>query len=295
MRIPRAFLILVIAALAPARQSSARGFHRQQSLGATGIPTEMIRFDLYQGYFTVVHGSIGPLKNLNFFVDTGTSPMVLDSRIAKKLNLRGEAPVSIAIVGGRVRGEEATLPALSIGPVQQSNLPIVISDLSFFRKTVPVRIDAIIGLDVLGRKPFLIDYSARAIRFEPAPVLPVSIPLRLNNGLAVFDAEIDHRPVHLLFDTGAATLILFDKSAPQKSASRAEALLKPNQIGDFESKPVWLHLLRLGTVQFRKEPALLTLNPKPSQLDYDGLISPVALGLSRVAVNVEGGMLAFGR
>lgn len=295
MRIPRAFLILVIAALALPRHPSALGFHRQKSPGTTGTSATMIRFDLYQGYFTVVHGSIGPLKNLNFFLDTGTSPMVLDSRIAQKLHLRSEAPVSIAIVGGKVRAEVSTLPSLTIGPVQQSNLPIVVTDLSFFHKTVPVRIDAIIGLDVFGQKPFLIDYSARAIRFDALPALPVSLPMRLDHGLPVFGAEIDHAPVHLLLDTGAASLILFRKSAPRNSASRVDALLKPDQIGDFESKPVWLRLLTLGSAQFRKEPARLTLNPMPSQFDYDGLISPVALGLSRVAVNVAGGVIAFGR
>ena len=295
MRIPRALLLVVVAALALAREASARGFHRQHSPGATGTSAAMVRFDLYQGYFTVVHGSIGPLKNLNFFLDTGTSPMVLDSRIAKKLNLHGDNPVSIAIVGGKVRAEEANLPSITIGPVQRSNLPIVITDLSFFRRTVPVRIDAIVGLDVFGREPFLIDYSARAIRFEAVPSLPVSIPMRLDHGLAVFDAEIDHAPVHLLLDTGSASLILFRKTAPQTSASSADDLLKPDQIGDFESKPVWLRLLRLGSAQFRKEPARLTLNPTPSQFDYDGLISPAALGLSRVAVNVGEGMIAFGR
>ncbi|HEV2135527.1 MAG TPA: retropepsin-like aspartic protease [Terracidiphilus sp.] len=295
MRIPRAFSLVVTAALALSIAASPLTTNRKPSPGGIRGTTETIPFDLYQGYFTVVHGSIGPLKNLNFFLDTGTRPAVLDTRIAKKLHLRAEDPATISIVGGKVAAQWATLPSLEIGPVHRSNLPIVITDLSFFRKTVPVRIDAIVGLDLFVGKPFLIDYSARKIRFEAAPALSVSVPMRLDHGFAVFDAEIDHKPVHLLLDTGAASLILFTKTTPQSTPSRRHAVLRPQEIGKFESKHVSLPLLKLGTAQFRKKNALLTLNPNPSQADYDGLISPAALGLSQVAVNVEEGTLAFRR
>lgn len=288
-------IILALAGLATAGQASANGIHRQLSPEAMNSQNGTVRFDLYQGYFTVVHGSIGPLKNLNFFLDTGTNPAVLDSRIARKLNLHGGDPVRIAIVGGRAPGEETSLPSLRIGPVQRSNLTVVVTDLSFFRKVVPIHIDAIVGLDVLGKEPFVIDYSARVIRFGASPVLPVSVPLRLDRGLAVFDAEIDHKSVHLLLDTGASSLILFSKAGTASTKARTEATLGVKDIGSFASRPVWLRMLRLGPVEFRKEPALLTLNPKPSQLDFDGLISPAVLGISRVTVDIAGGTLAFSR
>ena len=285
----------VLAALAMVGQASANGNSQLQGPVAVSGVTGSVPFDLYQGYFTVVHGSMGPLKNLNFFLDTGTSPAVLDSRVARKLNLRSGDPVSIAILGGRAAGEETNLPSLSIGPVQHSNLPVVVTDLSFFRKVVPIRIDAIVGLDVLGQEPFVIDYSARAIRFGASPPLPVSVPLRLDKGLAVFDAEIDHRSVHLLLDTGASSLILFRKLTAQDSGASVNAVLGTKEIGSYRSQPVWLRMLRLGPAEFRKEPALLTLNPKPSQFDFDGLISPTALGVSQVTVNIARGQLGFSR
>lgn len=294
MRIPRALLLVsVVAAFAVSGRASANRIHRQTSNIAISGTNDTVRFVLYKGYFTVVQGTAGPLKNLNFFLDTGTRPPILDVRVAKKLHLQGREPVRIAIVGGRAQGERANLPWLEIGPVHQTNLPIVITDLSFFRKLVPVRIDGIVGLDELGQKPFVIDYNARVIRFGEAPALPVSVPLRLDRGLAVFDAEVNHTAVHLLLDTGASSLILFTKTLPL--SSRADALLDTDDIGKFDSRLVWLRIFRLGSVEFRKEPALLTLNPRPSQFDFDGLISPPALGISRVAVNVEAGTLGFSR
>ncbi|MGA9465359.1 MAG: aspartyl protease family protein [Terracidiphilus sp.] len=254
-----------------------------------------IRFDLYQGYFIVVHGSIGRLKNLNFFLDTGTTPSVVDARIAKSIDLPTEKSISIAVLGGRTEGHEAHLSSIELGPLKRSNLHVITTDLSFFQKFFPVRIDAIVGMDVLGQGPFVIDYSAREIRFGAAPHLPVSVPLRLDQGMAVFEVEIDHTPVHLVFDTGAGSIILFNRVTPQSPEVKDAALLAPKRIGDFESKQVRLHTLRLGPEEFRRKSALMTGNPKPSQLDYDGLLSPASLGISQVSVDLKGGRMTFTR
>ena len=258
-----------------------------------GEPAESVRFQLYQGYLIVVHGSIGAVKNLNIFLDTGATPALLDSRVARKLNLRGEESVSIVRLDRRTRSEETNLPSLEIGPLKCSNLRVVTADLSFYEKVLPVRIDAVVGLDVLGQRPFVIDYPARVIRFEPAPALQVSLPLRLDQGLAVVDAEIDHTPVHLLFDTGAGFIVLFNKATPRSTGTKDAE--ESSKTAASEEKKVWLRTLRLGAEEFGQKPALLTRNPKPSQLDVDGLMSPAALGISRVAVDLKAGVLAFSR
>lgn len=289
------YFMSMLVGLAVTGQIHAGHIRGLESVSAMNRITATVPFDLYQGYFMVAHGSVGTLKNLNFFLDTGTSLSVVDSRTAKKLNLRSEQPASIVVVGGRAQGEDVSLPSIQLGPVRRSDLQVVTTDLSFFDKALPVHIDAIVGLDVLGQRPFVIDYSARVIRFGTVPAMPVSIPLHLEAGLAVFDAEIDHEPVHLLFDTGASSLILFGKTATVSSSGNAGADAHPEAIGDFESKEVLLRSLKLGDEEFRKKPARVTRNPKPSQLDFDGLMSPVALGISQVSVDVKGGVLAFSR
>jgi predicted aspartyl protease len=285
--------VLVALALLAVRASASDILERESVPAMSGI-TGTVPFDLYQGYFMVVHGSIGPFKNLNFFLDTGTAPSVLDSRVARKLDLR-EKSTSIAVLGGRTQGGEANLSSIELGPVKRSNLRIVTTDLSFFQKLFPVRIDAIIGMDVLGESPFVIDYSARVIRFGPVPPLPFSVPFRLYEGMAVFDVEIDHAPVRLLFDTGASSIILFNRVTSQSRGAKDPAIVAPQRIGNFESKQVWLRTLRLGPEEFRQKQALMTGNPISSQLDYDGLMSPAALGISRVSVDLKEGVLAFSR
>jgi hypothetical protein len=259
------------------------------SAGAT------VRFDLYQGYLIVAHGSAGRLKNLSFLLDTGTSVPIVDARIARKLHLDRQADANIVILGGRARGTDATLPSLGIGPVERSNLPVVTTDLSFFRRIIPAGVDGIVGLDVLGQEAFVIDYAAQVIRFGPLPTLAVSVPLKLDGGLATFDAEIDHAPVHLAFDTGVSSLVLFDPAKSPGSGEKVDAVREGNDIGNFASKATRLRSVTLGREEFRRKSAIVVSNPKQSQLDFDGLMSPPALGISRVAVDLKAGVLGFER
>ena len=90
------------------------------------------------------------------------------------------------------------MPSLNFGPMQRDNISVLIEDLSFLQKALPVRVDGVIGLDLLGQSAFVIDYASREIHFGPSPELPVSIPLRVTDGLAIVDAELNNVPAHLL-------------------------------------------------------------------------------------------------
>src|ERR1700744_2487218 len=68
-----------------------------------------VKFDLYQDYLMVARGSAGTLKGLNFLIDPGASPSVLDPRLAQKLHLL-PSPASIAVVGGSVQAGAAIAP-----------------------------------------------------------------------------------------------------------------------------------------------------------------------------------------
>jgi hypothetical protein len=235
-------------------------------------------------------------KGLNFLVDTGASPTVLDRRLAQKLGL-DELPASIAVVNGSVPAGRAIVPSLEFGPLRRDNFPIVVEDLSFFQKALPVPIDAVIGLDVLGQSTFEIDYAWGQIRFGALAPLANSLPLRIQAGLPIIDAELNHVAVHLLMDTAASSLILFEPKTPgpvlptKVSAPRGS----PDTIGEFERKQVWLRSLRLGEAEFGRESALVVRSPGDEERSFDGLMSPAALGMTKVAIDVERGVLAFSR
>ncbi len=255
-----------------------------------------VRFDLYRGYLIVVRGSAGPIKGLNFLLDTGASPTVLDPGVPRKLHLE-EFSSSIAVLGGRVSSKAAMVPSLSFGPIERQNLPVLIEDLSFLEKELAVRIDGVIGLDLLGKSSFLIDYSSRQIHFGPLPVLANSLPLRVAGGLATVNVEVNHSPARLLVDTGASSLMLFAATAPSSvSGLKISAVQRStNMSGQFERKQVWLRSLKVGEAEFGQEPAFLVQDGSQAGHGFDGLMSPVALGIRRVAIDLGRGEMGFSR
>ncbi len=274
----------LLTVLLMAGEPPARGY---------GNRRDTVHFDLYRDYLIVVRGSAGPLKGLNFLLDTGASPTVLDRRVAEKLHL-DQLPASIAVVGGSVEAAQATAPTLEVGPARRDNFHVLVEDLSFFQKALPVRIDAVVGLDLLGQSAFEIDYTARQILFGPVPLLSNSLPLRLQAGLPIVEAEVNHLSAHLMVDTGASSLILFEPSTPRPMRV-SEVRPTPGTIGEFDRKQVWLPSLKLGEAEFGKEPAFLVRSRSDGAQDFDGLMSPAALGITKLAIDLGRGLLTFSR
>jgi hypothetical protein len=274
----------LLTVLLMAGEPPARGYGNQH---------DTVHFDLYRDYLIVVRGSAGPLKGLNFLLDTGASPTVLDRRVADKLHL-DQVPASIAVIGGSVEAAQATAPTLEVGPARRDNFPVLVEDLSFFQKALPVRIDAVVGLDLLGQSAFEIDYAARQIVFGPVPLLSNSLPLRLQAGLPIVEAQVNHLSAHLMVDTGASSLVLFEPSTPRPMRV-SEVRPTPGTIGEIDRKQVWLPSLRLGEAEFGKEPAFLVRSRGEGAQDFDGLMSPAALGISKLAIDLGRGVLSFSR
>jgi Aspartyl protease len=274
----------LLTVLLMAGEPPARGYGNQR---------DTVHFDLYRDYLIVVRGSAGPLKGLNFLLDTGASPTVLDRRVAEKLHL-DQLPASIAVVGGSVPAAQATAPTLEVGPAHRDHIPVLVEDLSFFQKALPVRIDAVVGLDLLGQSAFEIDYAARQILFGPVALLSNTLPLRLQAGLPIVEAQVNRHSAQLMVDTGASSLVLFEPSAPRPMRV-SEVLPTPGTIGEFDRKQVWLPSLRLGEAEFGKEPAFLVRSRSDGAQDFDGLMSPAALGIKKMAFDLGRGVLSFSR
>ena len=146
-----------------------------------------VPFELYQQHLIVTKGSIGPLNGLSLLIDTGTIPSMVDGRIARKLHVQAEPSMLVAF-GQSVAIRSTILNGFRIGARQPGAVPAGVSDLSYLEG---VRIDAIVGLDVLARTSFSIDYRKRVLRFSRGRPRRVSRPSRA--GVAVSDGADDHR------------------------------------------------------------------------------------------------------
>ena len=282
--------IVVLTGLLVVGQPASWGYR-----GAVRPAKTSVAFQLYRDYLIVVQGSAGPLKGLHFLLDTGSNPTILDWQLARRLHLE-VTPAAVAVVRGNVKGGIATAPSLELGPVRRENVPVVIEDMSFVQVAFPFRIDGIVGLDVLGQSYFVIDYSSREIRFGPAHSMTDSIQLQVKDGLAFVDAVFNRTPVRLLVDTGASSLVSF-KDSPDPAPSQEDDVAQPmpKRTGDLNRERMRQTSLRLGGVEFGDGLAFVVPNHRDVGHDFDGLMSPVALGMTRIAIDLKQRKLAFAR
>lgn len=176
-------------------------------------------------------------KDYHFWLDTGSSMTMLASDVARDLNVVPLVPDTLEIVTstGRVKAHPALLPRLQIGTLMVRNAPTMIVDESLMQMREPrpielsvkVKIDGIIGFDIIRQLDLEVDYGENTLRLRnPASsrresdrnMFWVGLPIvRLTSG--------DGVPLHFGLDTGAqqtfVTETLLDRL--QLQAARVES------------------------------------------------------------------------
>jgi Aspartyl protease len=245
-----------------------------------------VPFELYQRHLVVIKGSIGPLNGLSLLIDTGTIPSMVDARIARKLHLQAESSTLVAF-GQQVAIQSTVLDGFRIGSLPSGSVPAGVGDLSYLQG---VRIDAIVGLDVLVRTAFSIDYQARLLRFAPAGREDSVAPLEVLWPFVTVRMTIAGQQVRLLVDTGSSDLVLFKTRMP---AALSAAPWRGEKSVEYASGIARLRKLDLGHVglgadQWDKMTAwALDRVPNGYPPGIDGVLGVVALGCQRIRFDFE--------
>ena len=173
----------------------------------------LLPIKLYAEHLIVVQGGLGDLVERNLLIDTGTYPSAIDSEVARKLKLKVNRGESRAL-GQNIPAGAAIIPQIEVGPLRMQGWPVVVEDLSTISKALGVRVDALIGLDVLARASFQIDYVKKELSFGPPVQLAFTTPIVAEKAMAMVPMNIDGHVVRLLIDTGAAKTVLFTRRLP---------------------------------------------------------------------------------
>ena len=240
-----------------------------------------VPFELFQHHLVVAKGSIGRLNGLSLLIDTGTIPSVVDARIARTLQLQTE-PSTLVAFGQQLQIQSAVLDGFRIGSLESGPVPAGVADLSYLQD---VRIDAIVGLDVLARTNFSIDYRTRVLTFAPTGREDAVAPLEIVWPFVTVGMTIAGEQVRLLVDTGSSDLVLFKSRMP---AALSAAPWRGDKTVQYASGAARLQRLELrqvglGAHMMDTLPAwALDRAPHGYPPRIDGVLGVLSLGCRRV-------------
>jgi predicted aspartyl protease len=256
---------------------------------AQDAPAARIHVELRKGFVIAAKGSVGKLNNLVFIVDTGTSRTIVNARIAKQLQLKG-APRKLMIFDHDVDAELVELPSMQLGPIYAESLKVLAMDLSDVAQRFGIQADAIVGMDILRRRSFTIDYKSKQISFGAEETLRYSAQLEDQAApyLAV-EARINGRLVPLMVDTGFDGIVLFSDHLPkeerrplvetERSASGAA--------GQVSLRQAIVAELKIGDSRAHKIRPLVVETGGRAMGAFDGILGARALQMSSIRFDYE--------
>jgi predicted aspartyl protease len=266
------------------KRSRIRLIPRRSSL--TLVPVK-VPIRLFWNYLVMVEGSIGNVQKLHFLVDTGAYPSIVDQKIARDLGL-AEQPARVNLANKSIPTGRVILPSLILGPVRVEALPVLTQDLSYMQKAVGYKVDAIIGLDVLRRSSFTINYRSKEILFGPVEGLPFSAPFDTDEPVVTIQTRVQNHPLRLVVDTGSPDVMLFQSrmsdSAGMQTLGTQETV---NASGTLRLRKVWIPEVYLGQERIGGQAAFIVNDHKDAGDDFDGVLGMKAPQQSKIAFDFE--------
>jgi predicted aspartyl protease len=198
----RGFVVLLIAASVLAAGGRATSKSRGE------LASNEMAVDIYGGYLVVAPGSVNGLRDLRFLLDTGATNSAIDRAVADKLGIRG-ASAKVISFDETLACEWAQVQEITLGPEHILNTHVMIEDFTYLR-SAGVHVDGLIGLDILRRQSFVLDYARQSVMFgRPASPGMRSVPIRTDERSISVEVYLDGRPVRMVADTGVRGTVFF--------------------------------------------------------------------------------------
>jgi hypothetical protein len=181
-----------------------------------------------------------------------------------------------------------TVGEVHFGSIRAIGLPMVVLDLARFERLLGIRIDAIVGLDIMARQDFGIDYTRLRITLglssSTQHVMPIEILTSVDAPYWVVPINLAGHIFRVLLDTGANQLALFAGHDPK------EVRDPPGEVTHRSMRPL---LLIMGDMPRQKQLTMVIDEPPGALQQLDGLFGPTALGITRIEFDWERQLLRW--
>jgi hypothetical protein len=241
---------------------------------------------VYGDYLVIVEGLIGTEK-LNFLVDTGAFPSIIDQKISHKLGL-AEQPVRVNLSNKSVETRLVVVPSLVLGSIHMQSLTALTQDLSFLQRGLDRRVDAIVGLDVLRKSNFSINYKTKEMFFGSPEVLTFSAPFDSEEPVVTIQMRAANRRLRIVIDTGSPDLMLFQSRMPDPIGFQELGTQRVSDVsGAFQRRRIRIPDVYLGQEKLGSQVAFVVDDRKDHGDDFDGVLGARGPEFWKIAFDFE--------
>jgi predicted aspartyl protease len=239
---------------------------------------------IYRNFLVVAEGQFGgALEHQNFVLDTGTAPSIVNARSARDLGLTIR-PSTMTAMGKIILTNTAILGEVELGPIHAVSLRVQVQELSRFERDLGIPIAGILGLDVLSKSSFRLDYDKKEMEFGDVSDQGIPVSFDERTGTAVALVSLDGMPARLLVDTGSDQVAVLGgnladaerlalRNTPQKGSSLADPTMA---VQVFFTRDIVF-----GGKHFALEKAYFI--PGGADPSFDGILGVRALGFRAIA------------
>lgn len=191
---------------------------------------QSIPLKIYHDFLVVAEGQFGAVQGAqNFVLDTGTAPSIINSKLVRDLGLTTRA-ATMQVIGKAASSQTTILPELDLGPIRAVSLPVHVQDLSPLERELGIPVAGILGLDVLSKSNFRLDYEKKRLDFGGTPEDGIRAPFDARTGIAVIAVKVEGRTARMLVDTGTDRVALLGETLREPGGLCSRARRKRDRV-----------------------------------------------------------------